>query len=113
MDLGSTKVLRTELFLRVPQDTYERVETLANVWHQSVAATAATLVERGLRDAECLAVCRVCGCTEWDACVDEEAGETCGWAAEDLCTRCFSKQHGGSDAGADSQGARADRHRDG
>ena len=51
----------------------------------------ATLLERGLRDAEAYSVCRVCGCCEWDACVDEEAGEVCGWAAEDLCSRCADK----------------------
>ena len=34
--------------------------------------------------------CRVCSCTETDACIDEETGEPCGWAEDmgDLCTAC-------------------------
>lgn len=27
--------------------------------------------------------CRVCGCSEFDPCVDEETGETCHWAEVD------------------------------
>lgn len=34
--------------------------------------------------------CRVCDCTETNACVDPETGEPCGWAPDmgDLCTAC-------------------------
>jgi hypothetical protein len=77
--------------VRIAAETMERVQTLAVVWDRTIEQTLATLIERGIRDAECAAVCKICGCTEWDACVDEEAGETCGWAAEDLCTRCAGK----------------------
>ena len=36
--------------------------------------------------------CRVCGCTDDNACVDNETGETCGWVGdEDLCTMCEAK----------------------
>ncbi len=78
--------------LRLPVETFERASAIADVWEQPVDRTLATLVERGLRDAECQSVCRICGCTAQDACVDEESGETCGWAAEDLCTRCAQPQ---------------------
>jgi hypothetical protein len=33
--------------------------------------------------------CRVCGCSELDACVDE-AGGTCYWIEQDLCSACTS-----------------------
>jgi hypothetical protein len=33
--------------------------------------------------------CRVCGCSELDACVDE-AGGTCYWVEADLCSACTS-----------------------
>ncbi len=32
--------------------------------------------------------CRVCGCTEDNACVNEETGETCYWVEDDLCSEC-------------------------
>lgn len=32
--------------------------------------------------------CRECGCTDDNACVDEETGETCTWAEDDLCSFC-------------------------
>ncbi len=36
--------------------------------------------------------CRVCGCTNDNACLDDD-GEPCAWVeGEDLCTRCMSEQ---------------------
>ncbi len=32
--------------------------------------------------------CRSCGCTEYDACVDEATGFTCHWTERDLCSFC-------------------------
>ncbi len=32
--------------------------------------------------------CRICGCTDDNACVDEETGETCTWVEDDLCSNC-------------------------
>ena len=37
--------------------------------------------------ASVLTQCRVCGCTDFDACIDA-GGEPCGWAEPDLCTGC-------------------------
>ena len=31
--------------------------------------------------------CRVCGCSEYQPCVNEW-GDTCGWAEPDLCSSC-------------------------
>ncbi len=31
--------------------------------------------------------CRVCGCTEWDACMDL-FGDPCHWVEADLCSAC-------------------------
>lgn len=53
--------------------------------------------------------CRVCGCSEFDPCVDEETGETCGWAEVDpnpqnfpamrpICTFCYQLQEQVRDA---------------
>ena len=33
--------------------------------------------------------CRVCGCTEWTACVGED-GTACHWTEPDLCSACAS-----------------------
>ena len=32
--------------------------------------------------------CRVCGCTEWNACLDL-FGTPCHWAEHDLCSACI------------------------
>lgn len=32
--------------------------------------------------------CRICGCTDNNACLDPDLGITCGWAEPDLCTFC-------------------------
>ena len=32
--------------------------------------------------------CRICGCTDDDACLDPETGELCYWVEEDLCSVC-------------------------
>ncbi|MCW2361645.1 MULTISPECIES: XRE family transcriptional regulator [Sphingobium] len=45
------------------------------------------------------AICRVCACTQHDACRDGDM--TCGWAEDDLCTRCaeelrFATAHHGA-----------------
>ena len=33
------------------------------------------------------AICRECGCSEWDAC-RLEGGRTCSWSTPDLCSAC-------------------------
>jgi hypothetical protein len=43
---------------------------------------------RSLADQDAGLVCRECGCTDANPCVDEDTGETCGWASDDLCTFC-------------------------
>lgn len=35
-----------------------------------------------------LRACRVCACTEYGACVNDETGESCYWAEADLCSAC-------------------------
>ena len=35
--------------------------------------------------------CRVCGCTQNDACWDEEEG-ACYWVEEDLCSACAKSE---------------------
>lgn len=35
--------------------------------------------------------CRVCGCTENNACIDPETGWPCHWIEEDLCSACEDK----------------------
>lgn len=37
-------------------------------------------------------VCDVCGCSDEQACVDED-GNACVWAAEDLCSFCARYAH--------------------
>lgn len=31
--------------------------------------------------------CRGCGCSEFDACVDDD-GRPCSWSTDDLCSMC-------------------------
>ncbi len=33
-------------------------------------------------------ICKTCGCSEYDACIDEVTGQPCGWAKPGLCTAC-------------------------
>jgi hypothetical protein len=35
--------------------------------------------------------CRECGCSDNNPCIDEN-GQTCAWAADDLCTFCAETQ---------------------
>ena len=39
-------------------------------------------------------VCRVCGCSDYDACWDVVIEEPCGWVEEDLCSRCAGRRAG-------------------
>ena len=38
--------------------------------------------------------CRVCGCWELDACVNELM-EPCSWVEPDLCSHCWNKEQSG------------------
>ena len=44
------------------------------------------------------AVCRVCGCTDDHACIDESTGQPCSWAEENLCSVCAKEKAELSDA---------------
>lgn len=50
-------------------------------------------------------VCRICGCRNEDACVDECSGETCHWIEPDLCSACEKK---GPEARGQGPGEAAD-----
>lgn len=34
--------------------------------------------------------CKVCGCSDFDACVDED-GQPCYWVDDDLCSACWKR----------------------
>jgi hypothetical protein len=40
--------------------------------------------------------CRVCGCTNTNACVNPKTGIACHWVAQDLCSMCPPKKKGRS-----------------
>ncbi|MHB1000495.1 MAG: hypothetical protein ACYC27_14745 [Armatimonadota bacterium] len=40
---------------------------------------------------ESVRICWVCGCTEGNACIDAETGETCHWVDVDFCSACAKK----------------------
>jgi hypothetical protein len=84
-----------DLWRKLPRETKAGVRAMAGMWRQPLAATVAVLLLRGLRDAESMAVCRVCGCTDWEPCIDEQSGEPCHWAGEDLCSQCAVSKQGG------------------
>jgi hypothetical protein len=42
-------------------------------------------------------VCRICGCTEHNACVDEKDGHTCDWSEDDLCSFCVGREESSDD----------------
>ncbi len=47
--------------------------------------------------------CRVCGCDDEHACVDEH-GDACSWVEDDLCSSCAAKEEDGlGDAGIDEE----------
>lgn len=72
----------------ITTETFAEIEDLAAVWGRTVDHTIRVLLRRGLNDALRMSVCRDCGCTEFDACIDDESGEPCSWAVEDLCSAC-------------------------
>ncbi len=37
------------------------------------------------------AVCRVCGCHDFDACVEEDSDMACWWVEPDLCSACAAE----------------------
>ncbi len=37
------------------------------------------------------AVCRVCGCHDFDACVEEDSDRACWWVEPDLCSACAAE----------------------
>ena len=47
-----------------------------------------TLVIRSIAQMSGSGQCRVCGCTEYQACQDPVSGEPCHWVAPDLCSAC-------------------------
>lgn len=36
-------------------------------------------------------LCRACGCSEFDPCVDDVCGLTCRWVERDLCSACADR----------------------
>lgn len=39
-------------------------------------------------------VCRVCGCTELNACIDKDCRNNCYWVEDDLCSACVTEPKG-------------------
>lgn len=35
-------------------------------------------------------ICRICGCWDFDACLDPESGEPCSWVEPNLCSACVT-----------------------
>ncbi len=50
-------------------------------------------------------VCRACGCSERDACIDAATGFACSWADADLCSHCVAAA--GSEGGGGRSAATA------
>jgi len=42
-------------------------------------------------------VCRECGCSYFNPCMNTITGNTCYWVAEDLCSFCAAKEMTGGD----------------
>lgn len=76
-------------------------ERLEGVMHIAAQFGAWRLVphrrRRGPMDPE--PRCRICGCTDWRACVDDD-GETCFWVEQDLCSACIGTVEAIEDLGA-------------
>lgn len=68
------------------------IEALADYWDRTLTHTIGVLLRCGLDVAVSEMVCRDCGCTVRDDCIDDNTGDACSWAGEDLCTACASRQ---------------------
>jgi hypothetical protein len=68
-----------------------RVNAIAETWGRSFWHTTLVLLARGVRDAESMAVCRDCGCTDHDPCTGPD-GRACFWVEQDLCSVCAAKE---------------------
>lgn len=83
----------------VHEEFARRVEELLAQWNASYAAQGVTcaspLLDRAMAErqvAEEMGLadereCRVCGCTEENACLEPEVG-ACVWVEDDLCSAC-------------------------
>ncbi|HEY1599689.1 MAG TPA: hypothetical protein VGG64_08815 [Pirellulales bacterium] len=76
----------------VPADLYQRTRLIAARHHQTPGELVADLIDKHIPEQ----VCRVCGCSHWDPCIDSETEESCAWAppAFDICTVCAKAQRG-------------------
>ena len=79
-------------------DLDDRLAALAALWGRSRLHTLTVVLTRGLRDAESMAVCRDCACTDFDPC-ERDDGQPCSWAGEDLCTACALRKGGSNHDG--------------
>jgi hypothetical protein len=58
----------------------------------TASGRAAGVVRAHGARAESMRRCRVCGCTNSDACWDYEAGTPCSWVEADLCSACVGRE---------------------
>jgi len=82
--------------------TENGVEYGADGWNwtaEGAEALSAEAIAAAEADAE--PSCRVCGCTEDNACVDDDG--PCGWAEDDLCTACKGKEAEAAEAEAETE----------
>ncbi len=78
----------TRRFFGVAFDPVDPIHAIGLQGFAEAIASAAEHGRRlGLAEARGQRACRVCGCTELQACVDPPHG-ACAWAGPDLCTAC-------------------------
>lgn len=76
-----------------------RVDRLEWRWYMNHATPGAFMISFAplppvCRHPEPVQACRVCGCWQYDACLDEN-GEPCHWAEADLCSVCAPADRAG------------------
>lgn len=80
--LDSASVVAIENGLRFPTD----IEIQALSWAFPFDMVVLAGLARGIVDR----ICRACGCTELDACLDK-GGHGCSWVENDFCSSCAER----------------------
>lgn len=75
----------------ITQEMLAEIEALAEAWDRTLTHTIGVVLRCGMHVANTEPCCRDCGCTQTNACIDDETGESCHWAAEDVCSHCAER----------------------
>lgn len=91
-ELSALRQTVADLLGSEDEELQHRINDIADSWERTIPQTLRVLLRAGLAYEHGHDVCRICGCTEHDACLDPETDQPCSWAGDDLCSACAGKE---------------------